>query len=163
MATKLEQLKSRLDKEAQKIEDIKKSIETEELAELQAEEFAAKLVNVQEQIAGSVKAILDGEGIALPEGKSVTLTSTATGEFTVSVLAQKPKKAGGGTGTGTRATVEVPSGLDRMGDLQGKKASWSQIADTAGISYGSGSAHKAVFTQDKALHDSIPHENCPYV
>ena len=153
MATKLEQLKTRLDKEQAKIAELTQAVETEELAELQAEEFAAKLVNVQEQIADSVKGILDTEGITLPTGKSMTITPDEAGELSVSILAQKPARKAGGGGGGARTTI----------NFEGKQMTWAQLADLKGISYGAGSAHKAIFTQDRVLHDSIAHENCPYV
>lgn len=153
MPTKLEQLKARLDKKQADIEELKASIETEELAEIQSIEFAELMVGRQEEIAVAVKNILDAEpAITLPAGKSFTVSANEDGTLSVSTLAkEKPARKTGGGG-GTRSTIEY----------EGEQITWAELAVRKGILHGAGSAHKAVFTQDKPLHDSIDHDNCPY-
>lgn len=168
MATKLEQLKTRLDKEQAKIAELTKSIEDEELSELQAEEFASMMVNVQEELAKTCKDILDNAGITLPAGKSFTIEAGETGELSVSTLAQKPARkasGGGGGGGSTRNTITIPEDIGasypELADLAGKQVSWSRVCDAIGVVVGGASAHKLVLSQNKDLHDAIPHE-CVY-
>lgn len=160
MTTKLEQLKSKLDKRASEIEELKKSIETEELAELQAEEFAGKSADILSAIANFAKGEFDKAGLVMPSGKSVTLTAADGGVWTGSMLAPKASKKSTGehkAGTnGKKGALECPK-------YPNEKLTWHQIADKEGISVGAGSAHKAVFTANKALHDTVVHTDCPYV
>jgi hypothetical protein len=157
MATKLEGLKAKLEKQIKAQEELAKQIESEELAELQAEEFAEKATGILDAIAAYAKEAF-GE-LRLPSGKKVTIVQTDDGTFNASMLEPKkvvkldadgkplPKKVGG------KATIEY----------NGKTTTWADVADELGISYGTGSAHKAVFSQKREVHDTIKHDNCPYV
>lgn len=157
MPTKLEALKTKLDKQAESLKTLKEQIEQEELGELQQQEFANKVVDLQEQLKPAIVDVIEAVGVDFPMGRTVTIdVYRKDDEYTISVSALvKPaaKTRSGGNGGRGRETIM----------FEGKKLSWSQLADLKGISYGGGSAHKAIFTQDKELHDSIEHKDCPYV
>lgn len=165
MPTKLETLKAKLEKQQKMIEELAKQVEEEQMAELKAEEFAQKSADTLIAIAAASIAIFKEAGLQLPEGRLIQLASAKNdiGEdvFVPQIVAtSKPKTASSAstgekraTGGATRHTIVY----------EGKECSWADVADELGIAYGQGSAHKAVFDKNRAAHDAIPHENCPYI
>ena len=156
MGTKLENLKTKLDKQAESLETLRKQIEDEEMAELQAQEFATKVADLQEQLKPAIVDVIESVGLDFPTGRTVNIgVSRVDDDYTIDVSAIAPKiakasKSGGGNG---HETIEY----------DGKKMSWGQLADILGIARTpGGSAHRDVLKANKELHDSIPHD-CPYV
>ena len=58
--------------------------------------------------------------------------------------------------------ITIPAGISGLESLADKDVSWVEVADALGVEYGAGSAHKAVFNKNQAIHDLIPHDDCPY-
>ena len=165
MATKLETLKAKLEKQAKQLEELQKQVETEQLAELKNEEWMQKSAEILTAIAADAYAKFVEAGLSLPEGVVVTLTAGKDAQGADCFIpgrttASKPKEQrAAGTGEKKAST----GGARHTIVYEGKECSWADVADALGISYGAGSAHKAVFDKNRAVHDTIPHENCPYV
>ncbi len=158
MATKLEQLKTKLDKLSSAQKDIEKLIADAELDAIREEEFNAKSAAVLTDIAQYAQRVFDARGLAMPDGKVVVIGVTdgiwTAGRRDASVArkAGEPKAAGAGGGTGKGRTTIT---------YEGKQMSWAQFCDLKGGDYGAGSAHKYAYDHFKEEHDKVVHE-CNY-
>jgi hypothetical protein len=174
MVTKLEALKAKLEKAQKAIEEMTKQVESETLAELKTEEFMQKSASILTDIAVYALKSFSTAGLTLPEGRVISFTpglaEDKTPTLIPSMTAPAPKKTAregtaNATGTatgGARHTIKIPAGIPELSALADKDASWADVADALGIPYGAGSAHKAVFDKNQAVHDQIPHDACPY-
>lgn len=144
-----DKLKDKLQKKEAELKDLKKKVKDTELAEQKAQENLAKLEAKKDEIRDAVQVILDQAGMVLPSGKSITITPSETG-LIADVSDLKQARKGGGNG-GAKTII-----------YEGKEMSWQQLADEKGIDIKGASAHKVIFVKARQLHDSIPHENCPY-
>lgn len=145
----LEKLKEKVDKKQSEIKELQKKLKEEELAQKKAEEFIRKLEAVSPEIGTAVQAVLDEAEVKLPAGKQIVIIAGQAGLLT-NIVNGKFTKRGNGNG-GAKTIV-----------YEGKEISWQQLADEKGIDTKGASAHKVIFLKDKPLHDSVPHENCPY-
>lgn len=145
----LEKLKEKADKKQAELKEVQKQIKEAELTQKKAEEFIQKLETISPEISKAVQEVLDKAKVKLPEGKQIIVTVGEMGLLT-SIVNGKPVKTGRG-GNGGKTIV-----------YEGREMSWQQLADEKGIDTKGASAHKVIFLKDRALHDSIPHENCPY-
>ncbi len=148
--TPIETLKAKAEKKEAELKELKKQVKDVELAEQKAKENLAKLEASRDVIRDAVQVVLDKAGVSLPEGKSITITPNETG-LVANVSDLKPARKGGGNGGGAKTIV-----------YEGREMSWHQLADEKGIDTKGASAHKVIFLKARELHDSIPHENCPY-
>jgi len=142
-------LKDKLEKKEAELKDLKKKVKDAELAEQKAQENLAKLEAKKDEIRDAVQAVLDQASVVLPSGKSITITPSQTG-LIADVSDLKQARKGGGNG-GAKTII-----------YEGREMSWQQLADEKGIDTKGASAHKVIFLKARQLHDSIPHENCPY-
>ena len=144
-----DKLKQKLQKKEAELRELKKQAREAELAEQKANENLAKLEAKKDEIRDAVQAVLNQASVVLPSGKSITITPSETG-LVIDVSDLKQARKGGGNG-GAKTIV-----------YEGKEMSWQQLADEKGIDIKGASAHKVIFLKARQLHDSIPHDNCPY-
>lgn len=147
--TTLESLKAKKERIGKEAKELAIQIKAEEALEVKRQQDAEKLEGMKTEIGEAVQTLLDKAGIALPDRKQVSIVKGETGlSVTITDLKQaRSARAGGGAKTIT---------------YDGKQISWQQLADLKGIETKGASAHKMILLKDEALHDSIPHENCPY-
>lgn len=143
-----DKLKDKLQKKEAELRELKKQAREAELAEQKANENLAKLEAKKDEIRDAVQAVLNQASVVLPSGKSITITQSETG-LVADVSDLKPTRKGGNGGSKTIV-------------FEGREMSWQQLADEKGIDTKGASAHKVIFLKARQLHDSIPHENCPY-
>jgi chromosome segregation ATPase len=72
--TKLDSLKTKQETLKKQIEETKAKIRAEEQAQRKAEEQAKKLDEACQTIASEVQALLNKEGLTLPEGKQIIIS-----------------------------------------------------------------------------------------
>jgi seryl-tRNA synthetase len=148
--TKLDSLKTKQETLKKQIEETKAKIKAEEQAQRKAEEQAKKLNEVCSAIAAEVQAMLNKEGLTLPEGQQIVISVGEAG-LQAQIFNSRTPAPRKGTGVSARETVMLPSG---------EKTTWAGICRKEGLDCIATSAHRVVADKRVELHDSIVHQ-CP--